>query len=122
MAKRILTFFLVVLLVFSTAIHVFAVTSDAPSLTLTEEEKEYFSQQKSLRVSVAPSVQPYAYDNKGVSIDILEHLCKAAGVELQVIEAKSYADALTRLENGDAELAAVKIVPVWESRGDCTIS
>lgn len=117
MGKRIVSFFMVVLFVFGASIQGFALTSDAPLLTLTEQEKAYFSQLKSLRVLTAPEVQPYSYKNTGVSIDILEHLCESAGVALEVIEAESYEDALTLLENGEAELAAVKISPYGEAVG-----
>lgn len=114
MQKKIMTFILVAVMLFSTSICVFAVTSDAPVLVLTEQEKEYFSELKVLRVLTVPSVQPYVYENVGLSIDILQRLCESAGVELQLIEAQSYADALTRLENKEAELAAVKILPKGE--------
>lgn len=109
MGKRIISLFLIVILVISTSIHVFAAPFDVPLVTLTEQERAYFSLLKSLRVLTAPGTQPYAYEDTGVSLDILEHLCKSAGVTLEVIEAESYADALTRLENGESELSAVKI-------------
>ena len=109
MAKKVIQCVLAVLLFFGISINGFALTSDAPPLILTNQQKEYFSQIKSLRVLTAPDMQPYAYQDTGVSVDILERLCTAAGVELQLVETENYSDALNRLENGEAELSAVKI-------------
>lgn len=109
MGKGMVSIFLIAMLVVGTPSHALAATSD--SLILTEQETEYFSGLKSLRVLTTPNMQPYAYKNMGVSIDILEHLCESADIELEVIEAESYEDALLRLENGEAELAAVKFSP-----------
>lgn len=109
MCKKIVLCFIMVCLLVTTSIPAFAINSDAPMLKLTEDEKEYFSQFQTLRVLTVPNIQPYSYGNTGVSIDILEHLCEAADVTLQLIETQSYSDALVRLENGEADLCAVKI-------------
>lgn len=109
MRKRIVLFFLIMVLLFGASIPAFAAAFDASLVPLTEPEQNYFSRLKTLRVLTAPGMQPYAYQDMGVSLDIVRRLCQSAGIALEVIEAESYADALMRLENGEAELAAVKV-------------
>lgn len=86
------------------------VNTMAVPLVLTTEERAYLQNKKELVIVASPDQKPYSYFSEGkiagIVGDLVEKMGKDLGIRIRVIEPKSYAEALSLLHSGKADVLA----------------
>ena len=80
-------------------------------LVLTAEEKKYLAEKKKLRAVILLNSRPYAFvdENKNISgliPDFIRRTGKDLNVEIEIVEAKTFPEAVKMIQSGEADFIA----------------
>ncbi|MHC1773643.1 MAG: EAL domain-containing protein [Flexilinea sp.] len=83
-------------------------SGDRDILSLTQEELDYLQQKRTLRVTASPDKAPISFfENgiyEGIVADILKKAATDLGITIEPVEARSYTEALNKVNNGEADV------------------
>ena len=82
--------------------------NSSKKLILTQKEKDYLQQKKTLKAVVSPGQKPYTYfengEYKGIIAQLMKMLADDLGINLEIIETRSNAESYALIKEGKADV------------------